>query len=92
LEWFLESLVPILSKDVATLGVFLEEEAIMGSQHLELIYSQCSMLYEILPDVPRSILNKAKQKFGPHVDGILGSSQGSSIDSLSNQLQQLLIQ
>jgi hypothetical protein len=32
LEWFLKSLVPHLSKDVATTGVFLEEEAIMRAQ------------------------------------------------------------
>jgi hypothetical protein len=28
LEWFLKYLVPVLSKDVATLGVFSEEEEI----------------------------------------------------------------
>jgi hypothetical protein len=39
LEWFLKSLVPQLSKYIATSGVFLEEEAIMRAQHLELIYS-----------------------------------------------------
>jgi hypothetical protein len=39
LEWFLKSLVPQLSKDVATSGVFSEEEAIMRAQQFELIYS-----------------------------------------------------
>jgi hypothetical protein len=39
LEWFLKSLVPQLSKDIATLRVFSEEEAIMRAQQLELIYS-----------------------------------------------------
>jgi hypothetical protein len=39
LEWFLKYLVPQLSKDVATLGVFSKEEAIMRAQQLELIYS-----------------------------------------------------
>jgi hypothetical protein len=37
LEWFLNSLVPQLSKDVATSGVILEEDAIMRAQQLELI-------------------------------------------------------
>jgi hypothetical protein len=32
LEWFLKSLVPQLSKDVATSGVFSEEDAIMRAQ------------------------------------------------------------
>ena len=44
LEWFLKSLVQQLSKDVATLGVFSEEDAIMRAQQLELIYSQSSLL------------------------------------------------
>jgi hypothetical protein len=92
LEWFLKSLVPVLSKDVATSGVFSEEEAIMREQQLELIYSQSGLLYDIFPDVPRSILDKARQKSGPHADGIVGSTQGKSTDQLSNQLQQLSIQ
>jgi hypothetical protein len=64
----------------------------MRAQQLELIYSQSGMLYEILPDAPRSTLDKAKQKFGPHADGIVGSTQSKSMDLLSNQLQQLSIQ
>jgi hypothetical protein len=47
----------------------------MRAQQLELIYSQSGLLYEIFPDVPRSILDKARQKSGPHVDGIVGSTQ-----------------
>jgi hypothetical protein len=39
LEWFLKSLVPQLSKDVATFGVFSEEDTIMRAQQFELIYS-----------------------------------------------------
>jgi hypothetical protein len=64
----------------------------MRAQQLELIYSQYGLLYEILPDAPRSILDKTRQRVGPHVDGIVGSTQAKSIDPLSKQLQQLLIQ
>jgi hypothetical protein len=64
----------------------------MRAQQLELIYSQSILLYDIFPDTPRSILDKAKQKSGPHADGIVGSTQENSTDQLSNQLQQLLIQ
>jgi hypothetical protein len=39
LEWFLKSLVLQLSKDIATSGVFSEEDAIMRAQQFELIYS-----------------------------------------------------
>jgi hypothetical protein len=80
LEWFLKSLVPQLSKDVATSGVFSEEEVIMRVQQLELIYSQSGLLYEIFPDAPWSILDKARQNSGPHADGIVGSAQGKSTD------------
>jgi hypothetical protein len=60
LEWFLKSLVPQLSKDIVTSGVFSEEDAIMRAQQFELIYSQFSLLYNILLDVPRSILDKTR--------------------------------
>jgi hypothetical protein len=85
-------LVPQLSKDVATSGVFSEEEVIMRAQQLELIYSQSGLLYEVFPDVPWSILDKARHKSGPHADGIVGSAQAKPVDQLSNQLQQLSIQ
>jgi hypothetical protein len=92
LEWFLKSLVNFVAKDITTSRVFLEEEVIMRVQKLEWIYSQSNMLYEIFLDAPWSILNKAKKKFGPHADGILGSTQVNSIDLLSNKFQKLLIQ
>jgi hypothetical protein len=92
LEWFLKSLVPQLSKDVATSGVFSEEDAIMRAQQLELIYSQSGLLYEILSDAPWSILDKTRQRVGPHADGIVGSTQTKPVDQLTKQLQQLSIQ
>jgi hypothetical protein len=60
LEWFLKSLVPQLSKDVATSGVLSEEDAIMRDQRFEIIYSQSGLLYHILSDAPRSILDKTR--------------------------------
>ena len=38
LEWFLKSLLPYISKDVSTSAVTIEEEPILKSKHLELIY------------------------------------------------------
>jgi hypothetical protein len=72
--------------------VFSEEDAIMREQQLELIYSQSGLLYEMLPDTPSSILDKTRKRYGPHVDGIIGSAQTKLIDPLSTQLQQLSIQ
>jgi hypothetical protein len=74
------------------LRVFSKEDAIMRAQQLEIIYSQSGLLYEILPDAPHSILDKTKQRAGPHADGIVGSSHTNPIEQLTNQLQQLSIQ
>jgi hypothetical protein len=92
LEWFLKSLVSQLSKDVVTSWVFSEEYAIMRAQQFELIYSQYGLLYNILPDVPRSILDKTRQRAGPHANGIVGSVQTKPAKKLTKQLQQLSIQ
>jgi hypothetical protein len=86
LEWFFKSLVPQLSKDVMTSGLFSEEDAIMRDQQLELIYSQSSLLYEIFPNVPYSILGKTRQRVGPHADGIVGSAQTKPAKKLMKQL------
>jgi hypothetical protein len=64
----------------------------MRAQKLKLIYSQSGLLDEIFLDVPRSILDKSRQNYGPHANGIVRSTQENSTDQLSNQLQQLLIQ
>jgi hypothetical protein len=45
----------------------------MRAQQLELIYSHSGLLYEIFLDAPRSILDKTRQRAGPHADGIVGS-------------------
>jgi len=65
--------------------VFIEEQAILRAQQLELIYSQYEIIEKILPDVPRSKINLAKSKRGPHADVIVGSIDGS----MANQLSQL---
>ena len=86
LEWFLKYLVAQLSKDVPMLGVFSEEDTIMRAQQLDLIYSQYGLLYEIFPDVPHSILDKTRQRAGPHADGIVGSIQINPTEQLIKQL------
>jgi hypothetical protein len=64
----------------------------MRSQQIELIYSQSGLLYEIFPYAPQSILDKTKQRYGPHADGIIGSIKTKPFDLLSNKLQQFSIQ
>jgi hypothetical protein len=77
---------------VATSRVFSKEDAIMRAQQFELIYSQSSLLYNILPDVPHSILDKTRQRAGPHADGIVSLAQTKPAEQLTKKLQQLSIQ
>jgi hypothetical protein len=88
LEWFLKYLLPYISKDVSTSRVTTEEEAIFKSQQLDLIYAQSGMLYEILPDTPRSNYDP-RQRPGPHADGIIGSTNAKTTDQVMNQLKDL---
>jgi hypothetical protein len=88
LEWFLKYLQPYISKDVSTSGVTSEEEAIFKSQQLDLIYAQSGMLYEIIPDAPRSSYDP-RQNLGPHADGIVGSTNVKSTDLVTIQLKEL---
>jgi hypothetical protein len=50
------------------------------------------LLYNILLDAPRSILDKTRQRAGPHANGIVGSAQTKPAEKLTKQLQQLSIQ
>jgi hypothetical protein len=86
LEWFLKSLLPYISKDVSTSRVTSEEEVIFKSQQLDLTYSQSGMLYEILPNAPRSNYDP-RQKLGPHADGIIGSANTKSTNLVMNHLK-----
>jgi hypothetical protein len=45
-----------------------------------------------MPDAPRLILDKTRQRAGPHADGIVGSAQTKPAEQLTKQLQQLSIQ
>jgi hypothetical protein len=90
LEWFLKSLQPPILKGVSTSGVTSEEEAIFKSQQLDIIYAQSGMLYEILPDAPRSKYDP-RQKPRPHSNGIVGSANVRSTDSVISNLKELYL-
>ena len=91
LEWFLKFLLPYISKDVSISGVTNEEEAILRDQQLDLIYSQSGILYEIIPEAPRLMHNVEKPKPGPHADGVVGSMNSPTVESLAKQLHQLSV-
>jgi hypothetical protein len=74
LDWFLKSLVSVISKDVASAFPQLEEESISNAQHFELIYAQSGYLYTILLDAPRPIpFGQDKPGLSHAADGLIGS-------------------
>ena len=81
LEWFLKSLLPYIAKDVSTSEVKNEEQAIFRVQELDLIYAQSGLLYEIIPNAPRSSFNP-KVKTGPHPNSIVGCASAKPMDSV----------
>ena len=90
LEWFLKLLLPYIAKDVSTSGVQNEEQAIFRAQELDLIYAQFGLLYEIIPNAPRSNFDP-KVKPRPHADGIVGCASSKPVDSVAKQVSQLSI-
>ena len=53
-EWFIKSLLPSIIEDVAKGAVVIEEQVIACAQYLDLIYTQSGMLYNKIPNSPRS--------------------------------------
>ena len=91
LEWFLKYLLPYISKDVSTSGVTTKEEAILRAEQMDLIYAQSGILYEIIPEASRSNHSVEKPKPGPHVDGVVGSVNSPTVESLAKQIHELSI-
>ena len=83
-------LLPYIAKDVSTSRVQNEEQEIFKEQELDLIYAQSGLLYEIIPNAPRSSFDP-KVKPGPHADGIVGCTSAKPADSVAKQVIQLPI-
>jgi len=52
-EWFIKSLLPSVTENVAKGGVVTEEQVIAHVQYLDLIYTQSGTLYDKIPDATR---------------------------------------
>ena len=48
-EWFIKSLLPSITEDVAKGGVVTEEQVIARAQYLDLIYTQSGTLCDKIP-------------------------------------------
>ena len=67
-----------------------KEQAIFRAQQLDLIYAQSGLLYEFIPNAPRSNFDP-KFKPGPHADGIVGFVSAKPISLVTNQMNNLSI-
>ena len=78
-DWFTKLLFPKISYDVAMSGAVIEEDVIRCAHHLDLIYSQSSTLYDIIPQAPHPSNDKSLTALGPRVDGLIGYLSTSTI-------------
>ena len=70
-HWFTTSFVNQIAKDIAMGACINEEQSIARAQYLDLVYSQSSILYDILTDAPRPRASTAPAT--PSVNNIIGS-------------------
>ena len=77
-EWFIKSLLPSITEDVAKGGVVTEEQFIARAQYLDLIYTQSGTLYDKIPNAPKLeffIPPPPKSNRDSHAgDGVIGTS------------------
>ena len=72
-EWFIKSLLPKITEDVAKGGVVTEEQVISQAQYLDLVYTQSGNLYDKIPDLPRTSQLTATPSSSHATDGVNGS-------------------
>jgi hypothetical protein len=77
-DWFNKSLLPSIARDVAMGGTVTEEETITQTQHLDLVYSQSTSLYDFLPNVSRANTDLSNPSSSSDVDGVIGSVETQS--------------
>jgi hypothetical protein len=70
-EWFTNSLLPLIARDVAMGGTVTEEQAISWAQYLDLVYSQSGTLYDLLPNASRANNDPSKPSSSSHADGVI---------------------
>ena len=74
-EWFIKSLLPSITEDVAKGVIVTEEQVIARAQYLDLIYTQSGTLYEKIPNASRSNFTVPPQLKDYHArDGLIGTA------------------
>ena len=72
-EWFVKSLLPKITEDVAKAGVVTEEQAISQAQYLDLVYMQSGTLHEKIPDLPKQNQITVAPSGSLAADGMIGT-------------------
>ena len=92
-EWFIKSLLPSITEDVAKGGVVTKEQVIARVQYLDLIYTQSGKLYDKIPDAPRlefSIPPPPKSNNDSHVgNGVRGATNTKSTKATSKKASKI---
>ena len=92
-EWFIKSLLPSITEDVAKGGVVTEEQVIARAQYLDLIYTQSGTLYDKIPDAPRpesSFPPSPKSNKDLHAgDGVIGTTETKSKKAMPNKARKV---
>jgi hypothetical protein len=85
-KWFTKSFVNDIGRDIDMGGVVMEEQAISRAQYLNLIYSQMSTLYDLLPNLPRpSTSATSTTPVASHAtDGVIGTFQAQPHSASTN--------
>ncbi len=88
-EWFIKSLLPAITEDVAKGGVVTEEQVIARAQYLDLICTQSGTLYDKIPDAATlefSVPPLPKSIEDSHAgDGVIGTTSTKTIKATSKK-------
>ena len=71
-------------------GVVTEEQSISRTQYLDLVYSQSSTLYDLIPHAPQPTTDPSRPATEPPTDGILGSVQVQTTAKPSKKQNQVV--
>lgn len=92
-EWFIKSLLPSITEDVAKGGVVTEEQVIARAQYLDLIYTQSGTLYDKIPNAARpefSVPPPSKSNNDSHAgDGVIGATDTKSTKVTSKKARNI---
>ena len=90
-EWFIKSLLPKITEDVAKGGVVTKEKFIAQAQYLDLLYTHSSTLYEKIPDLPKPGQLTITPSWSHDVDGVIGTVSTSKSKKKSSKTTSLII-